>query len=299
MQGDTPRPAYADHERLVSEARYYPEIWRLVVGLCVVTILILAMNAALFVVVASLGPPDWVADFLNGTTPISLLVVLFSFASATLGVAVAAKNLQHRTLGSIIGDRADAIWHFWRVSRALLLVGAILLVLPPYNMGATLIPNLSWADWLVLLPLSIPAVLVQTSAEEILFRGYIQQSLAARFRSPLIWMMLPSVLFAFGHYAPAVAQDNAILVAVWACVFGVLTADLTARSGTLGPAISLHFFNNLSALLLISMPDSLSGLSLYHLPYSMSDTGIVRQWLYVDFGIMIVGWLAARLALRR
>ena len=299
MPVDHRRSAYARHERLVSDARPYAQIWRLLTGLCIVVALVLIMNAVLFVIVASLGPPSWVAEFLSGTTPISLLVVLFSFAFATVGVALAAKHVQHRTLGSIIGDRQDAIWQFWRVSRALLLLSAVIFLLPPYGLGMPLVPNVPWSTWLMLLPLSLPAVLVQTSAEEILFRGYMQQGLAARFRSSLIWMGLPSALFAVGHYAPEVAGDNAVLVAIWAFIFGMLTADLTARSGTLGPAIALHFFNNLSALLVIAMPDSLSGLALYHLPYSMSDTDMVRQWLYVDFALMIIGWLAARLALRR
>jgi len=157
----------------------------------------------------------------------------------------------------------------------------------------------SFSTWIVLLPFAAGAVLIQTSAEEILFRGYLQQSLAARFRSPLIWVGVPSALFAAGHYAPGIAGDNALLVAVWSCVFGVLAADLTARSGTLGPAIALHFFNNVISLLIISLPDTLSGLALYLLPYDMSDGGMLRQWLWVDFGSMVVCWLTARLAIRR
>jgi membrane protease YdiL (CAAX protease family) len=299
MRGDVNHRAYTRHERLVGAARPYPEIWRLIVGLVIVTACILVMNAIVFVVVSGLASPSLVEQFLSGNTPVSMVIILFSFVFATLGVSVAAKHLQHRSLLSILGDWDDVTWQFWRVLRALAILGGVLLILPPYGMGAPLLPNLSWSAWMVLLPLSIPAVLIQTSAEEILFRGYIQQSLAARFTSPLIWMLIPSALFALGHYAPGTAGENAMLVAVWALIFGILTADLTARSGTLGPAIALHFFNNVSALLFISLPDSLSGLALYHLPYSMSDTDIIRQWLYVDFAIMAVGWLTARLALSR
>jgi DNA-directed RNA polymerase subunit RPC12/RpoP len=39
-------------------------------------------------------------------------------------------------------------------------------------------------------------VLIQTGAEEVLFRGYLQQQLAARFASPIAWMVLPSAIFA-------------------------------------------------------------------------------------------------------
>jgi len=189
----------------------------------------------------------------------------------------------------------ELIW----VSLYLLALGGVLLLLPPYQMDAPMVPNLPVLTWLALLPLSLLALLVQTSAEEILFRGYIQQGLAARFRHPLIWLVLPSVLFALGHYLPAEAGENAVLITIWAGVFGLLMADLTARAGTIGPAVAVHFFNNFTALILFSSPTSLNGLALYLLPYEMSDVQALRPWMVVDFAIMIIGWLVARLAIRR
>jgi hypothetical protein len=67
----------------------------------------------------------------------------------------------------------------------------------------------------------------------------------------------------------------------------------------LGPAIAVHFWNNVSAILIISLPDGLSGLALYLTPFSMNDTAQIRAWLPVDFAITLVFWLAARLAIRR
>ena len=55
----------------------------------------------------------------------------------------------------------------------------------------------------------------------------------------------------------------------------------------------------MTAILIASMPDDLSGLALYLVPFSMEDTEALRAWLPVDFGIMFVSWLAARLAIRR
>ncbi len=290
---------YAAHERLVKDARARPELWRLLVGLALVGVLVTAMNLGLFALIAGMGSQDWATGFLQGSSPVAMLILLCSFGFITLGVTIAARNLQHRSLRSILGQRSVGVRQFWKVFSALLVLGVVLAILPPYDMGAPLTQNLSLSTWLVLLPLSACAVLIQTSAEEVLFRGYIQQTLAARFRSRVIWMGLPAALFAAGHYAPAVAGENAPLIAVWSFIFGLLAADLTARAGTLGPAIALHFFNNVVALLFISLPDNLSGLALFLLPYDMSDTGMLRQWLYVDFAVMIVCWLTARLAIRR
>jgi len=294
-----PPLAYSAHEHLVKDARSRPELWRLILGLGLIGVLVAALNLGLFAVVAGMAPHDWTIEFLQGASPLAMLILLGSFGFITFGVAVVAKRLQHRSLHSILGQYQLGLRQFWRVLGALTVLGVIVAVLPPYGVGEPLVRNLDVSTWLVLLPFSVVAVLIQTSAEEVLFRGYIQQSLAARFRSPIIWMGLPAVLFAAGHYAPAVAGDNAMLIAVWSCIFGLLASDLTARSGTLGPAIALHFFNNIIALVLISLPDNLSGLSLFLLPYDMSDTGMLRQWLYVDFVMMFVCWLAARLAIMR
>ncbi|WP_171136658.1 CPBP family intramembrane glutamic endopeptidase [Ruegeria sp. HKCCC1038] len=291
--------SYVAHEELVADARRYPQIWRLVVGVLVVGVFTILANFALFSVVANQGPPTWVDGFLNGLFPVAVLVILASFVFVIMGVALAARLLQRRALRSIIGPSSRAMRQFVKVLVALLTLQVILLLLPPYGFGAPLVPNLAFGQWVLLLPLGLVAILIQTSAEEILFRGYLQQSLAARFRSPWIWMLVPSVLFGFGHYTPSVAGGNAMIVAVWAMIFGLITADLTARAGTLGPAIALHFFNNCWVILGTSMPDMLSGLALYHWPFDSADTARLRPWLYVDFAIMIVSWLTVRLAIRR
>lgn len=291
--------AYAAHEGLVGDARARPELWRLAAGLGIVLVLYVTLNAVLFAFVGQLLQPDQAQGLLQGTSTSAALILLLSFGFLTLGVAIAARQMQHRSLAAILGPRRLLLQQFWMVLRALVILGLIMAALPPYGMGETLTQNLALSTWLLLLPVSVIAVLIQTSAEEVLFRGYIQQCLAARFRSPAIWMGVPSVLFAAGHYAPGVTGENALLVAIWACIFGLLAADLTARSGTLGPAIALHFLNNAVALLFISLPETLSGLALYLLPYDMSETGSLRQWLFVDFAVMTVSWLTARLALRR
>ncbi len=302
MKANVPesRPAsYAAHEGLVSGVRARPELWRLLVGLGIVAAVVTVLNLVLFSVVVGFASHEWTEAFLTGSSPFAMLILLSSFCFVTLGVWLAVRRLQRRTLSSVLGPFRETVAQFWLVFRALLILGVAVVVLPPYDMGAALTPNVELTTWILLLPLSLIAVLIQTSAEEVLFRGYIQQSLAARFRSPIIWMGLPSLLFALGHYAPAAAGENAGLIALWSCVFGLFAADLTARSGTLGPAIAMHFFNNMVALLIISLPDNLSGLALFILPYDMSNTSALRAWLYVDFAVMLVSWLTARLALRR
>ncbi len=290
--------AYGAHEQLVAPARARPQLWRLLVGLVVILGFTFTLNTTFHILLRGISPTGW-DDLATGNSPRAALVLLGGFIFLTIGVFVAAGAVSRRDPLGVIGPIPLALGQFWRVARVLAVLGAIVLALPPYAMGAPLIENLPMGIWLALLPLSLVAVLIQTSAEEILFRGYIQQALAARFSSPLVWMILPSVLFAMGHYLPAQAGDNAILIAIWSGIFGILMADVTARAGTLGPAIAIHLFNNISSLLLFSAPETLNGLSLFIVPFNMSDTGELRIWLAVDFATILIAWLAARIAIRR
>jgi membrane protease YdiL (CAAX protease family) len=283
-------------------ARKQPQLWRFAVGLVMGVLSYLALSLFYFQTVISVlsgGNPAFLNTLDAGSTPLSLLILLFSFVTMIMSVAVSARLMHGRSLFSVLGPR-PLFWRDFRIVLGilLLLAGAIA-ILPPWHMGDPYVPNLDFSLWMTLLPLSLIAVFIQVSAEEIVFRGYLQQQLAARFKSPLVWMLLPSVLFALGHYVPAEAGSNAMLIAVWAGIFGVLMADLTARAGSLGPAIAVHLCNNVFAILVVSLPDSLSGLSLYHTPFAMTDEETLRQWLPVDFLTMFVFWLAARLALRR
>jgi membrane protease YdiL (CAAX protease family) len=119
-------------------------------------------------------------------------------------------------------------------------------------------------------------VLIQTGAEEVLFRGYLQQQLAARFSSPMIWMVLPSALFAALHYQPEVMGDNTWLMMGAVFVFALLAADLTAVTGTIGAAWAMHFVNNALAILVMATDGPLSGLALYIAPISPASPGFGR-----------------------
>ena len=296
------RPDYSAHAAFVAPARSTSALWRFFLGLFVAVVAYVALNELYFQTVYGLAgsaAPSLHGDLLKGATPQAMYLLLFSFGTMAMAVAVTVRIVHRRSAGSLFG-LPGRLWPGFRaVSGAMLLLGVALAVLPPWDMGGELTPNLPLGRWLLLLPLSLLAVLVQVSAEEIVFRGYVQQQLAARFNAPLIWMVLPSALFAAGHYLPAEAGENALMVALWAGFFGILMADLTARSGSLGPAIAVHLWNNVSAILIVSLPDDLSGLALYLTPFSMDDAAALRSWLPVDFALMLVSWLAARLAIRR
>jgi membrane protease YdiL (CAAX protease family) len=295
-------PAYRPHEVLVAPARAKAQVWRLFMGMILIAGVFLISNQFLhqtmFTLLGAEGYRN-IIDVSGDSSQASIVVLLLTFGFITLGVLVALRVAHARGITDVFGPWVVFRSQFWSVLSILVLLNVVVLVLPPWDIGGPLVLNNPPGRWMLALPFALTAIMVQVSAEEILFRGYLQQQLAARFRAPVIWIGLPALLFGVGHYMPAEAGDNANLIVVWAVVFGILMADLTARAGTLGPAIAVHFVNNFIAIAIISMPGSLSGLSLYFTPFTMQDTAQVRAWLPVDFAMMIVSWLAARLAIRR
>jgi len=159
--------------------------------------------------------------------------------------------------------------------------------------------NLDLSLWLSFLPLAVCGLLIQTGAEELAFRGYLQQQLAARFRTPIAWLILPSVVFGLVHLDPSRFGANAWLMVVAATMFGLVAADLTARTGSIGAAWGFHFANNCIAVLFLATEDTITGLSLYLTPYSASDSDLPVSLMLADVALLVVAWLACRRLLRR
>lgn len=309
---------YDAHSAFIAPARPKSELWRLFVGLGVAFFVYLALMTLIIAigVIFSAGPEVFaqmavwseagsigpspiergLSEIGGGRTPFATLVILATFLGMVGGVLVAGLVVHKRGLATMMGP-PELLWRHGRLA-ALIAAGVLLLsgfLAPSLNPEA----NLGFSAWLSVLPAALLLILIQTGAEEILFRGYIQQQLAARFSSPVIWMVLPSVLFAAGHYSPAQYGDNAALVAVAAGLFGLFAADLTARTGSIGAAWGLHFANNAIAIVLVSLEGPLGGLSLYSISEDVLTPDVLRMALLRDMLVLLIIWLCVRIALRR
>jgi membrane protease YdiL (CAAX protease family) len=232
-----------------------------------------------------------------GTRP-GLMTALFSFLFSIAVLWVVVSLIHKRELRSLIGEKQAAARDFFRVFRALIILFAILLAVPmPEHL--TLQFHQSFGAWLPWLLPGLAVIFIQIAAEELVFRGYLQSQLAARFENPAVWILLPSILFGLMHYNPADYGSNAIWVVAWATLFGVIAADLTARSGNLGAAFALHFANNINAILIVGMQDYWDSLALLNVPYNPKDTDVIGQILLLELIMLLCLWLSARIALRR
>lgn len=290
---------YSAHAPFVASARERPQLWRLVVGL-LLTALIYALGAtAIFLLVMVWSGPEgasrWMREMAGGAGPTGTLLLLATFIGMALGPMAAVRLVHGRPVSTLFGP-LPKLWRHFGIAAGICVVVYVATALIPTNAPMPL-PNLPVGLWASFLPLAIVGVLLQTGAEEILFRGYLQQQLAARFGTPLVWMVLPSAVFALLHYQPEIMGDNTWLMMGAVFVFALLAADLTAATGSIGAAWGFHFVNNTLAILVVSMDGPLSGLALYTAPVSPASSEI-RALFYLDIATMLAVWAIIRITLR-
>ncbi|NDE12700.1 MAG: CPBP family intramembrane metalloprotease, partial [Actinobacteria bacterium] len=107
--------------------------------------------------------------------------------------------------------------------------------------------------YLVIALLLIP---MQTTAEEVFYRGWIQQRLEKGARS--IWLVstIGGLLFALPHLANPEVSGNIALPIIGYGSTGFMLTWVTMRDKSMGLAVGAHAANNLSAGLLVSSIDS-------------------------------------------
>lgn len=196
-----------------------------------------------------------------------LLATLASFLGIWLGVWIAMRAFHREKLRRLFGNSA-------RLSRSGFLNGFVavlitsivtelcyLVIIPDVGRGP-----IGIGTWLLFLLPILFFAFVQTSSEELLFRGYLQRGLAYRFRSPWIWAVLPTIVFTALHWNPGAVLGMNIGVAISIGAFAALLALLVYATGNLGAAMGAHFGNNIVGFLLISHDDTLGGLALFRAP---------------------------------
>lgn len=295
--------SYQPHEALVAPARSSAALWRLLAGAVATTALYILLGSIALgfgsgVMTGVYGRPDGLDMLLAADTPLAVCIWLFSFVTMILSLVLPMRLLHGRRVLALIGDLPLALHQFLRVLVALLVLNAVLILLPtPDFLQLSL--GLDPSRWLMVLPLALAGLVIQVTAEELVFRGYLQSQLAARFAHPGVWLVVPTVIFGLLHYAPETAGKNAGLLVVATMAFGLAAADLTARAGTLGPAIALHLVNNVIAILLVANAGMLDGMALWQFDADLTDGRVARAIVMLDVMVIFCSWLAARLALRR
>lgn len=231
-----------------------------------------------------------------GSTPRAVLIALSLIAFILPGLWLVLKYLHHRSLLSLIAPTGKVHWKHYNLAIVFILVFSLITSLPVY-FNSEFSQQLSLAEWLPWLAPALLLLFLQTTTEELLFRGYLMQQLAARFHSRWVWWVLPAVIFGAFHYSP-LHGENTWLVVGATILTGLILGDITARFGDLSIAMGLHFANNLTVIFLLGVPGQVSGLSLFLHDFNVQDTDAMRVGILSSSGLMLATYFVFLLVMR-
>ncbi|QKD01030.1 CPBP family intramembrane glutamic endopeptidase [Mesorhizobium loti] len=197
-------------------------------------------------------------------SPIGILSALASFAGIWIGLWMAMRWVHGEPLSALLGasrraSRPDFLKGLVAVLITSLISEILLYLLQPGISRGTI----SLSSWLLFAIPIVALTLLQTSSEEVLFRGYLLRGLANRFRSPLIWALLPGLLFTSLHWSSASSPAINACVLVSIAAFALLLTLVVYATGNLGAALGAHLGNNLTGFLLISHQESYNSFALF------------------------------------
>jgi len=196
--------------------------------------------------------------------PVSVLFQLATFAGIWPATWAAVRLLHAQPFGTLFSPEARIRWRDF--FGGLLLAAAFTAATVAVALAVVGLPErteITPEAWiLALVPLAL-LIFLQASGEEMIFRGYLLQQLAARFRSPVIWGGMPAILFGFAHYSGGTALGIGWHYVIVTAVFGFAAAALVWRTGSLAAAMGLHTGMNLFAISGLGVKGVLEGSQLF------------------------------------
>lgn len=270
---DRSEPGRTPFARWLDAARPKAALWRTVVGTLVI-VLIWSLWSALVIgvtlIVWSLqpDPPDretMYAAIASGETPLLLMVMLVTFFGLWFGVWTALRLVHGgQKTRTLFAPEGRVRWREFNRGMAIIAVYLAVSILFSIALGnAPYRSDLSLASWALYLIPGALLIYIQSSGEEVAFRGYLVQQLGARFGHALVWGFLPAFLFGLMHYAETVSVEFGLYYVAATTLFGLAAAVTVWRTGSLATAMGLHVGNNLVAFMFVAPDETLASTQLW------------------------------------
>jgi membrane protease YdiL (CAAX protease family) len=186
------------------------------------------------------------------------LAVNFAIFMMLAGLVLTVKLIHRRPLLSLVAPEARVRWRrmgrgalVWTVIAAVIVVMENLLFPDRYYLSFDL------GRFFVFLVIVLVLTPIQTTAEELVFRGYAMQGLGLLTRRPALIAIASSLIFTAPHLLnPEVHEHGLLIMAANYFVIGMLLATITLRDGRLELAIGLHAVNNVFLALIANYEGS-------------------------------------------
>jgi CAAX protease family protein len=185
------------------------------------------------------------------------LVISVSFLPFLFGIWLAVRFIHQRSFRTVITGKPAIDWRRIATGFAIWFGLSVLGNLVEYLIyPETYRLQFDLAAFLPFALLALILTPIQTSSEELFFRGYLVQAGSLISRSPIFLAIWSGVLFSLPHLLNPEVASSALLVMSTYFVLGAFLAWVSFKDGTIELALGAHAANNIYAGLVVTFPDS-------------------------------------------
>jgi len=182
-----------------------------------------------------------------------LILIISTFLFGLLALLIAVRKIHQRSIKSLLTSRKNMDWKRVFFAFAVLFsVSSILLLLDYYLSSDTYVWNFKPIPFSILVVISFLFLPLQTSFEEILFRGYLMQSIGILFKNTLIPLIFTSVVFGLMHGANPEVDKLGYAIFIYYIGTGLFFGITTLMDEGLELSLGLHAANNIVAAILVT-----------------------------------------------
>lgn len=197
----------------------------------------------------SIDTPAMIAVFGNN---LFLTIVLFPFIVVLLTLFVCIKIIHKRNVLTLFTVRESFDWKRFFFSFSVWgSVMAIFLVIS-FLAGYPIEWNFDTSTFFILLFISIFILPLQTTCEEVLFRGYLFQGFGSIFKRGIFSVAITGVLFGLMHGANPEVEKIGVILLVYYIVNGLFLGVVALMDDGLELTMGYHAINNIFAALIVT-----------------------------------------------
>ena len=184
---------------------------------------------------------------------LQLFLILIPFVFGFLGLYLVIKKLHNRNFVSITTSRSNVDWR--RIIHSFILWGSITIIFISADFfinSEDYQINFKFEKFFILLIIGFILIPIQTSLEELLFRGYLFQGFSLYFKRPWIGLFLTSFIFGCLHIFNPEVQKLGLGILIYYIGTGLFLGIITLMDQGIELALGFHAANNLITALLVT-----------------------------------------------
>jgi uncharacterized protein len=225
-----------------------------------------------------------------GINPLLYFALLNSqFIFWLLGLFVTIRFIHKRKLTSLITPNRKIDWKRlgFGFSTFFVILGLTSIIDSLLNPGDYVLNDVTVADFLFLFVLVLVLTPIQTTCEELFFRGYLLQFFGKWIRIPFLLSLIAGTIFGALHFTNPEMGYSPILMGANYLLTGFIWSYITVKTNSAELSIGAHAANNMLLGWFITMDDSAFGDIPSLFVVKNMDPAVSLIWTTASLGIFL------------